>query len=498
MAKLRTLLENLEVTALRGSLEAALDQEITALVYDSRKITKDCLFVCIEGANFDGHSAAAQAVSQGAAVLVVQKPVEVPKDSEVLILQVESTRYALAFLSAAWFGHPASKLKTIGITGTKGKTTSTYLVKSILENAGLKVGLVGTIEVIIGDTHIHAENTTPESYVLQSYFARMVEEGCDAVVMEVSSQGIKMRRTDGLFFDYGLFTNISPDHIGPDEHKDFAEYLYYKSQLLNMCKVGIVNRLDPHYEQIVEHASCKLYTYGVNVEDEIDVDFSASNIRYVAEPGFVGTEFDVKGRLSMEVRLGIPGIFNVDNALAAVSLSSFFGLNPEEMNHGLERIRVNGRMEIVYSSPLCTVLVDYAHNAVSMESLLKTLRDYHPKRLVCVFGCGGNRSKERRYSMGEIGGKLADLCILTADNSRYEKTEDIIADIRSSIEKTGGAFLEIPDRREAIRYSMFSAQPGDMIAVIGKGHEDYQIIGREKIHFDDVEEIEKAFAGGTI
>ena len=209
MAKLRTLLENLEVTALRGSLEAALDQEITALVYDSRKITKDCLFVCIEGANFDGHSAAAQAVSQGAAVLVVQKPVEVPQDGEVLILQVESTRYALAFLAAAWFGHPASKLKTIGITGTKGKTTSTYLVKSILENAGLKVGLVGTIEVIIGDTHIHAENTTPESYVLQSYFARMVEEGCDAVVMEVSSQALMQHRSQGLSLIHILADSLS-------------------------------------------------------------------------------------------------------------------------------------------------------------------------------------------------------------------------------------------------------------------------------------------------
>ena len=255
-----------------------------------------------------------------------------------------------------------------------------------------------------------------------------------------------------------------------------------------MCGIGLVNKDDKHAPQIIKAANCELYTYS---EESKEADFVASDIRYVSQPDFVGTEFHISGKYDMEVRLGIPGLFNVVNALVAVSVCSFLGLDQARISHALENIRVNGRMEIVYTSERCTVLVDYAHNAVSMESLLSTLRDYKPKRLVCVFGCGGNRSKDRRYSMGEIGGKMAGLSIITADNSRYEKVEDIIADIRGSIEKTGGKFIEIPDRREAIRYSILHAQPGDMVAVIGKGHEDYQEINGVRHHFLDREVIEE-------
>ena len=492
MKKLTDLLEHVEYQCLQGTT----DKEITSVVYDSRKAEPGSLFLCIKGAVSDGHSYAASVAEKGAAVLVVQDEVDVPKD--VTVIRVKDSRYAMACIAAAWFDYPAAKLKTIGITGTKGKTTTTYLVKSILENAGHKTGLIGTIETVIGDTRIPSANTTPESYLVQEYFAKMAEAGCDSVVMEVSSQGIKMHRVDGITFDYGIFTNISPDHIGPDEHADFAEYLYCKSRLLNMCRIGLVNRNDSHFEDIIKDADCELYTYGVTEErgglhgsGESGADFTASDVRYVSQPDFVGTEFDVKGRYEMDVRLGIPGLFNVDNALAAVSVCSFLGLKKECVGHALEHIRVNGRMEIVHTSARCTVLVDYAHNAVSMESLLTTLRQYHPKRLVVVFGCGGNRSKDRRYTMGEIGGRLADLSIVTADNSRYEKVEDIIADIRGSIEKTGGAFLEIPDRREAIEYSISHAMPGDMIAVIGKGHEDYQEINGVRHHFLDREVIEE-------
>ena len=362
------------------------------------------------------------------------------------------------------------------------------MIRAILQAAGKKVGMIGTTGTMIGDVVTPTLNTTPESYELHQAFSQMVEAGCEYAVMEVSSQGIKMHRTDGLYFDYGIFTNISPDHIGPGEHADFEEYLYYKTRLLNMCRIGLVNKDDEHAEQIIKAADCELYTYS---EKGKEADFSASDIRYVSQPDFVGTEFHISGKYDMEVRLGIPGLFNVVNALAAVSVCSFLDLDKEKISHALEHIRVNGRMEIVYTSERCTVLVDYAHNAVSMESLLSTLRDYKPKRLVCVFGCGGNRSKDRRYSMGEIGGKLADLSIITADNSRYEKVEDIIADIRGSIEKTGGSFIEIPDRREAIRYSILQAQPGDMVAVIGKGHEDYQEINGVRHHFLDREVIEE-------
>lgn len=351
--------------------------------------------------------------------------------------------------------------------------------------------MIGTTGTVINGQVTPTMNTTPESYELHQSFAKMAEAGCQYMIMEVSSQGIKMHRVDGLAFDYGIFTNISPDHIGPDEHADFAEYLCCKSRLLSMCRIGLVNLNDGHFKEIVKDASCRLYTYRVKEDGETKADFEASNVRYVSRPDFVGTEFDVTGNLDMDVRLGIPGLFNVDNALAALCVCSFLGLPKDKIVHALEHIRVNGRMEIVHTSSRCTVLVDYAHNAVSMESLLTTLRQYHPRRLVVVFGCGGNRSKDRRYSMGEIGGRLADLSIITADNSRYEKVEDIMADIRGSIEKTGGDFVEIPDRRDAIRRSILHAQPGDMIAVIGKGHEDYQEINGVRHHFLDREVIEE-------
>ncbi len=482
-------LEGLDYELLQGSLEV----QVSDVSYDSRKAKEGDVFVCMTGTRVDSHLFIPQVEEAGVRVIVIERPLEEllkAVSPQVTVLRVKDGRRALALLSAARFGYPARKMITVGVTGTKGKTTTTHMIKAILEAAGKKVGMIGTNGTVIGGRVTPNLNTTPESYQLHQAFADMVEAGCEYMIMEVSSQGIKMHRTDGLFFDYGLFTNISPDHIGPDEHADFAEYLYYKSRLMTMCKVGLVNRGDEHYEGIVKDASCRLYTYCVAEEaGDVKADFIARNIRYVSEDSFVGTEFDVKGQFEMDVRLGIPGLFNVDNALAAVSLCSFLGLDRERIGHGLEHIRVDGRMEIVHASRKFTVLVDYAHNAVSMESLLGTLRNYNPRRLVVVFGCGGNRSKDRRYSMGEIGGRMADLSILTADNSRYEKPEDIIADIRSSIEKTGGNYVEIPDRREAIAYSIRNAQEGDMIAVIGKGHEDYQEICGVRHHFLDKEVI---------
>ena len=476
---LRTWLNELDYELVRGSLDA----EVTEVVYDSRKAVPGAVFVCMAGTRVDSHA--------GVRVLVTERDIEeelaasgLTEDEmgRVTILKTAEGRKSLALLSAARFGYPATGMITIGVTGTKGKTTTTHMIKAILEAAGKKVGMIGTTGTVINGQVTPTMNTTPESYELHQSFAKMAEAGCQYMIMEVSSQGIKMHRVDGISFDYGIFTNISPDHIGPDEHADFAEYLYCKSSLLNMCRIGLVNLNDGHFQEIVKDASCRLYTYRVKEDRETKADFEASNIRYVSRPDFVGTEFDVTGKLDMDVRLGIPGLFNVDNALA---------LPKERIVHALEHIRVNGRMEIVHTSSRCTVLVDYAHNAVSMESLLTTLRQYHPKRLVVVFGCGGNRSKDRRYSMGEIGGRLADLSIITADNSRYEKVEDIMADIRGSIEKTGGAFLEIPDRRDAIRHSILHAKPGDMIAVIGKGHEDYQEINGVRHHFLDREVIEE-------
>lgn len=500
---LKDWLEGLDYTLVQGSLDA----NVTEVVYDSRKAVSGAVFLCMAGTRVDSHGFVPEVLKAGVRVFVVERAIEaelkasgLPQEelARVTVIKTGDGRRALALLSAARFGYPARRMITIGVTGTKGKTTTTHMIKAILESAGEKVGMIGTNGVVIGDTVTPTMNTTPESWQLHQAFARMADAGCRYMIMEVSSQGVKMHRVDGITFDYGIFTNISPDHIGPDEHADFDEYLYYKSRILSMCRTGLVNRNDSHFDAVVKDASCRLYTYGVHGEPDNGsggepraADFTASRIRYVSGPDFVGTEFDVKGKYEMEARLGIPGLFNVDNALAAIGVCSLLGISGDSIRRALEHIRVNGRMEIVHASARCTVIVDYAHNAVSMESLLSTLRMYRPRRLVVVFGCGGNRSRDRRYSMGEIGGRMADLSIVTADNSRFEKVEDIIADIRGSIEKTGGAFLEIPDRRAAIEYSITHAQPGDMIAVIGKGHEDYQEIDGVRHHFLDREVIEE-------
>ncbi len=478
--KISESLSKLSYTLLAGDRDASVRE----VVYDSRKAVPDGVFVCMKGSRRDSHDYIPQVLEAGVTVLVVEKELEdlpcaLPEG--VTVFKVDNAREALAHLSAARFGYPARKLTCIGVTGTKGKTTTTYMIKAILEAAGKKAGLIGTAGAVIGDRTWPTINTTPESYELHQYFAKMVEEGCEYMIMEVSSQGLKMHRVDGISFDYGIFTNISRDHIGPDEHADFDEYLSCKSRLLDLCGVGLVNRDDEHFQEITKGRTCKIRTYSL----DNPADFRASDIRYVREPDFVGLEFLVGGQANLDVKVNIPGRFNVYNAMAAVCLCGLLKLPPEAICHGLEHIYVNGRMEIVHTSAKFTVIVDYAHNAVSMESLLNTLRDYHPRRLVCVFGCGGNRAKDRRYSMGEIGGKLADLCVVTSDNSRYEKPEDIIADIRGSIEKTGGAYVEIPDRREAIQYSITHAQPGDMIAVIGKGHEDYQEVNGVRHPFLD-------------
>lgn len=486
MIALKNLLEACEYTCVRGSL----DRMVSEVVYDSRKAVEGCLFICIEGANFDGHDAAADVVAKGAAVLVVSKDVTVPAESDVTIVKVENTRYAMAYISAAYFGNPARKLKTIGITGTKGKTTTTYLVKSILEQAGYKVGLIGTIETIIGDEHIKANNTTPESYLLQSYFARMVEAGCDMVVMEVSSQGLMMHRTEGFIFDIGIFTNLEPDHIGPGEHKDFEDYLQCKSKLFRQCKLGILNGDDSHVEEILKGHTCEVELYGFKP----GLSLSAGEVSLYREGGILGVSFEVTGDLEFVAKLHSPGRFSVYNALTAIAICKHFGVSTERIAQALLHASVKGRIEMIPVSPSFSLMIDYAHNAMALESLLSTLREYQPHRLVCLFGCGGNRAKRRRYEMGEVSGRLADLTIITSDNPRFEEPMDIIADIREGILRTEGEFVEIPDRKEAIAFAIEQGEEGDIIVLAGKGHEDYQEIKGVKYPMDErvlIEEILK-------
>ena len=412
---------------------------------------------------------------------MVQKDVELPADADVTVIQVEDTRYAMAFISAAYFGHPADRLRVIGITGTKGKTTTTYLIKSILEKAGYKVGLVGTIETIIGDKHIPANNTTPESFLLQKYFKEMEEEGCQIVVMEVASQGLKLHRTQGFTFEIGIFTNLEPDHIGPNEHADFEEYQFCKGLLFKQCRLGIVNKDDAHVEAVLKGHTCALETYGFDPS----ADLYAEELKLVNKPGELGIDFSVKGKMDFEVEVPTPGRFSVYNALTAIAVCRHFRVEVDQIQKALLGAHVKGRIEMVPVSDEFTLLIDYAHNAMSLKSLLTTLKEYQPNRLVCVFGCGGNRSKLRRFEMGEVSGTYADFTIITSDNPRFEEPLDIMADIKTGISRTNGTYIEICDRKEAIAYAIDHGQPGDIIVLAGKGHEDYQEIKGVKYPMDE-------------
>ncbi|MCI8319716.1 MAG: UDP-N-acetylmuramoyl-L-alanyl-D-glutamate--2,6-diaminopimelate ligase [Dorea sp.] len=480
--KLSHLLEHLQYETVQGSD----DISVTELVNDSRKVCKGSVFVCISGAVSDGHSYIDDVAEKGAAAVIVERDVEAPKD--LAVIKVADTRYALALMSAAYFGYPAKKLKVIGITGTKGKTTTTYMVKSILEGVGHKVGLIGTIEAVIGDKVIPANNTTPESYVIQKYFAQMVEAGCDSVVMEVSSQGLMLHRTAGILFEIGIFTNLGEDHIGPNEHKDFDDYKRCKGLLFKQCRLGIANVDDKWYEDVFKGASCRVETFGLSKK----ADLRAEDIRHISRPGYLGVKYHVSGLMDFDVEIDIPGEFSVYNSLTAIAVCRHFCVPTENIKAALKVAKVKGRIEMVKVSDEFTLMIDYAHNAMALESLLNTLRDYNPGRIVAVFGCGGNRSKTRRYEMGEVSGKLADLTIITSDNPRFEEPQEIINDIIVGMKKTDGNYIDICDRGAAIKYAIEHGRPGDVIVVAGKGHETYQEIKGVKYDMDDRVLIQKA------
>ncbi len=478
---LKDLLDNVHYIVESGDVGL----EVNHLVMDSRKeMESGDVFVCISGAVFDGHDYVEQVLKNGASAVIVEREVEV--DTDATIVRVENTRYALACMSAAYFGHPAEKLKTIGITGTKGKTTTSYMVRSVLENVGIKTGLIGTIETIIGDKKIPSANTTPESFLVQKYFAEMVEAGCEAVVMEVSSQGLMLDRVAGFTFDYGVFTNLSADHIGPNEHKDFEHYLRCKAKLFHNCNCGIFNLDDPYAERMIENCSCEVETYGVKSVGN-HCDFMADDIQLFRKPGVLGVAYQLTGHVDMQVEVDIPGDFSVYNSLTAIAVCTHFTQDKELIQKALEKIRVKGRVEILDVSPKFTMMVDYAHNAMSLESLLNSLRKYDHNRIVTLFGCGGNRDRNRRFEMGEVSSRLSDLTIITSDNPRDEEPMDIIEDIITGVKKADGAYVTIPDRKEAIRYAIEHGEENDIIIVAGKGHEDYQIIKGVKYHMDDRE-----------
>ena len=449
--KLSKICEEIEYTLLQGSLET----EVRDVIYDSRKIAPETMFVCMVGAVTDGHKYIPDAIDKGASVIVLEREEEAAQIPEnITVLKVASARLALALMSAALFDHPARKLVTIGLTGTKGKTTTTYMIKKVLEMAGKKVGLIGTIGAMIGEEHLPSKNTTPESYELHRMFAAMVEAGCEYVVMEVSSQGLKLDRTAGILFDYGIFTNLSPDHIGPAEHASFEEYMECKSLLFRQCRIGIVNADDEHVDGILKGHTCEVKTFSA----EREADLMASDIGFINEDGKLGMHFKVSGCMDCEAKVHIPGRFSVYNSMVTMLVCHLAGISDEAILEGLSKVQVKGRVEMLPVSKDYTLIIDYAHNEVSTRSVLTTLMEYHPKRLIC-------------------------------DNPRDEEIRDINNDIKVGLARSNGKYIEIDDRKEAIAYCMKNAKPGDMIVLLGKGHEDYQEIKGVKYHFDEREAV---------
>ena len=476
--KLSQLLQACNHTILSGA-----DLDICDLVYDSRKAREGVAFVCLKGYTSDGHKFASSAVEKGASALIVSDDLDFDVPEGVTVVKVDDTRLALALMSAELFCHPADELKTVAVTGTKGKTTTTAMIAEIFAHAGIQTGTIGTLGIVYGGNTYKTDNTTPESYEIQKAMRDMIDAGCRAMVIEASSIGLKHHRLAGMTFDVGVFTNFGDDHIGGVEHKDIDEYRFCKSLLFRQVRNAAANCDDPAYLDVTRDFKGHLLTFGFSNTAEL----RAKNDRLLSDGGFIGVHFETEGLKTLSLDVGVPGVFNAYNALAAVSAVSFFDVPDEAIIAGLRVAHVKGRVEPVKVPGSYSLLIDYAHNAMSMENVLNTLRQYHPHRLITLFGAGGNRPKVRRFEMGETSGRLSDLSVITEDNSRFEDVMDIIEDIKTGLHKTDGKYVVVPNRKEAIRYCMLNAEDGDIIVLAGKGHEDYQEIKGVKYHMDERE-----------
>lgn len=449
---------------------------ISDIVYDSRKVHKGSVFVCIEGYKKDGHDYIEDAIKNGAVAIVVQKQVDIPQDTAVIL--VENTRYMLASMADRFFNHPSGRFRLTGVTGTNGKTTTAFLIKSILEKSGKKVGLIGTTAVIIDNQKKVAERTTPESSDLQRIFADMAERGLDNVVMEVSSHSLELHRVDCSEFDTGVFTNLTRDHL--DFHITFENYFNAKLKLFEKCRKGIINVDDEYGRIAAEKVGCDVVTYGIDNA----ADIRAKNIIYHPD----SVEFEMVAPIGQShIRVGMPGKINVYNTLAAVGVCLEYGATLDDIGKGLEKVSVPGRSEVVETGREFTVIIDYAHSPDGLENILSIVKGYAKGRVISVFGCGGDRDKAKRPMMGEISGRIADFTVITSDNPRTEDPLQIIGHIEEGIRKTGGEYIVIADRKEAIRHAIINARPGDIIVLAGKGHETYQIFKDKTIHFDERE-----------
>lgn len=497
------LLSHVGYIRLRGNART----EVTGITCDSREVKPGDMFVCLSGYKMDGHLFAEEALEKGASVVVMEEKNREAERFEKQFLKaakkqegsafvmVTSTRRTFSPLAAAFYGYPLRSMVSVAVTGTKGKTTTAYMLRGILEEAGRRTGLIGTNGAFIGTKKLSLSHTTPEAHELQRILREMKDSGCTHVVMEVSSQGIKMERVADLRFNCGIFTNLSPDHIGPGEHENFEDYLYQKSRLFLNCDLGIINRDDKWAEDVTAKASCRLVTYGLSKGEFQAVE----PVRY-KDSKMLGCEYRLAGMFpetenkedSGNVFLPLPGEYNIRNSLAAVAAAKHLNVPFRTAAKALKKIQVPGRMEVVSGNNHLWVIVDYAHNEDSMENLLKTLKAYGPRRLICVFGCGGNRSVLRRVGMGRAAGNWADISVVTEDNSRYEPLEEILPAIEDGIKESGSEYVVIPDRREAIGYAVRHGKVGDIIAIIGKGHEEYQETRGKRTPFSDREEAKKA------
>lgn len=463
------------------------DEEIKDIAYDSRKCGEGILFVCLVGAFTDGHDYAKGAYEKGSRVFLCEKEVSLPDDA--LIIMTENTRSALAKISCNFFRNPSKDIKLIGITGTKGKTTSAHLIKFVLEEAEIKTGIIGTVGAFYGDRVIPTVNTTPESYELQKMLREMADGGCKAVAMEVSSLGLKHHRVEGTRFSYGVFINLYPDHIGTNEHDTFEEYAYWKSQLFPMCDKAIVNIDDPFSEKIINNCQGSVITYGY----DNNADYVLENAHKVKDGNVLSVAFDMKAKgKKKSFTVALPGEFNAHNALIAVALGEEFGAKDEEISKGLKEVFVKGRGELVRESKDVTIIIDYAHNGISLKSIIDTAKEYEHNKIITLFGSVGGRTECRREELGTVSGKMSDFTVITSDDPDYEDPEKICGEIASYCEKAGGEYIVIPDRAKAISFAVKKAQKGDILILAGKGHEQYMKICGKKVPFSEREEVLKA------
>lgn len=471
--KLRELIKNLSIIEMNADAEL----EISGVSYDSRKTEKGDMFVAIRGFEADGHKFIPKAVENGAAVILCEeKP-----SCDIPYVLVSDSRYGLAIVSRDFFGDPASEMTMIGITGTSGKTSSSYLIKHMLESKlDAKVGLIGTNGNMIGDEFLHTEHTTPESYELHKLFRHMADSGCTHVVMEVSSHSLTLERVAGIHFDVALYTNLSQDHL--DFHGTMEEYAAAKKKLFSMCSIGCFNLDDAWADFMRDGASCRTMTFST---EKNEADLVAKDIRLTAD----GVRFaSVSGDEISMTKLGIPGMFSVYNALGTMSVGLALGLSLADCSDAMSSAKgVKGRLEIVPTGRDFSVVIDYSHKPDALEKVLKTLKPVTRGRLIALFGCGGDRDKLKRPIMGRIAADNADLVVVTSDNPRTEDPDEIIREIVAGMKDKRTPTKVICDRREAIAWAIDNAAPGDVLLLAGKGHEDYQVVGHEKHHMDERE-----------